>query len=231
MRSLLAATVMKRMVLLGAVMGVVAACGGATSSDIPGAASDLDAAGGGDGRTSGDASSGGELPDAGKTAHVPAVHRPTPAACAQQRGPGNANANIPFGACKTDAECTEGKNGRCNHSTFGAQTNNCSYDTCFDDSECKANVCTCREDASVTNRCTDVGNCKVDADCGPSGYCSPSVAFDKINVGVAGYYCHTAKDVCVDDADCRQENLGQAKCAFDPAAARWACSTMAFLPP
>jgi hypothetical protein len=110
-----------------------------------------------------------------------------------------------------------------------ARLNYCSYDGCFTDAECGGKACTCRETPTDANRCGD-GDCKVDADCGPGGYCSPSVAFDKINFGIAGYYCHTASDACVDDADCGGSSAS-AKCAYNPASARWACSTGMFLPP
>jgi hypothetical protein len=215
---------------------VLAACGGATASQIgdqgadppDGGTTSRDAAT----RTS-EASDFDNYPDGSKgTPRVPAVHRPAPVACSHQRGAGNANPDLTFGACKTDVDCATGTNGRCNHSTFGAQVNNCSYDTCFADTDCGPNtVCTCREDASSTNRCAAVGNCKVDADCGNGNYCSPSVPFDKINLGVAGFYCHTGADTCVDDADCRQENAPAAACAFEPATSRWACSTTGFFPP
>jgi hypothetical protein len=67
------------------------------------------------------------------------------------------------------------------------------------------------------------GNCRVDSDCA-GGYCSPSPGL----CGTAtGYYCHTAKDTCVNDSDCGKpstsfENL----CAWSAADGRWECTMM-----
>src|SRR5437764_808213 len=78
-------------------------------------------------------------------------------------------------------------------------------DECLAATACSgAEVCRCREAASDANACV-MGNCVVDSDCGAGGYCSPSRAFDRINFGVAGYWCHTASDECVDDVDCNPD--------------------------
>ena len=75
------------------------------------------------------------------------------------------------------------------------------------------------------------GNCTVDADCGPGGYCSPSVDFDKTNFGVTGYFCHTASDGCKNDSECLTNSTPNAKCAYDKTSATWKCSAAQFLPP
>lgn len=159
------------------------------------------------------------------TGRVPAVHRPVSIECSHTRGPGTADPRVPKVDCSTDADCATGNNGRCLVSTHGGHLNSCSYDECFSDSACGSRVCSCREAPSAPNFCADA-NCKVDADCGAGGYCSPSVAFDRINVGIAGYWCHTSTDACTDDADC-----ANAKCAYDPGTAHWMCSTGTFFPP
>jgi hypothetical protein len=41
-------------------------------------------------------------------------------------------------------------------------------------------------------------------------------------VGVAGYYCHTANDQCIDDTDC-VATMGNATCAYSTANSRWEC--------
>ena len=209
----------------------IAACGGSTNVSNTGAD-----AGGGEGANgtdgSADAPADGSTTDGGtdgnKLAHAPLVHRASPVECSHDRGAGNAKPQA-LGSCTTDGQCTTGTNGRCLISTHGAQVNSCSYDTCFLDAECGGKVCTCRETPSGVNFCAE-GNCKVDADCGSGGYCSPSVGFDRINVGTAGYYCHVSADECVDDADCPQ-TPNPAKCAYDPPKSHWACSSGQYLPP
>jgi hypothetical protein len=71
---------------------------------------------------------------------------------------------------------------------------------------------------TVPNVCLG-GNCRVDADCGPGGYCSPSFGSCGAYAGVVGYYCHTAKDKCVDDAECASD------CRYDTIMGAWACGT------
>lgn len=227
----LTGSVRTRTRLLSAFAGAaIAACGGSTNlvgNASPDAGGDggNGTDGGGDGSTKGPDDSG---TDGSKLGRVPLVHRAAPVECSHTRGAGNSDPQAP-GTCLMDADCTTGTNGRCLLSTHGARLNSCSYDRCFLDSECGGKVCTCRETAIDVNRCAE-GNCKVDADCGAAGYCSPSVPFDRINTGTGGYYCHTAADECVDDADCPQAP-NKAKCAFDPTKSHWACSTGQFLPP
>jgi hypothetical protein len=66
------------------------------------------------------------------------------------------------------------------------------------------------------------GNCRVDADCGPGGFCSPTwdLACGQSN-GVVGYYCHTPRDTCVDDIDC-VDGTKAGYCAWS--VDRWRCS-------
>jgi hypothetical protein len=70
---------------------------------------------------------------------------------------------------------------------------------------------------TVHNRCVP-GDCRVDADCGSGGYCSPSLgacgAFE-------GYYCHSSADACVDERiDCPGS---PARCQYDPAVGHFVC--------
>jgi hypothetical protein len=126
----------------------------------------------------------------------------------------------------------------------------CTYDDCLDDSGCGASVpCECRaSDASgVANTCQKTSDCRVDADCGPGGFCSPSVvgafcqcqgspalcdASARCYVGATetpclcgdncghGYYCHTPADACTDDEDCAADET----CNYDRVLGRWTCS-------
>jgi len=96
----------------------------------------------------------------------------------------------------------------------------CSYDTCFTDADCEAGaVCRCREnpDGDEANYCTHASNCRVDADCGPNGYCSPSQAHEWC---ATFYACHTPSDECTNDADCGPNT----HCDFDSDAKHWVCA-------
>jgi hypothetical protein len=202
----------------------------------------------------------------GAGVRVPVNHRASGALCPAGRGPGSTTApycstdggpstaalNDPR-VCESDDQCTEGANGRC-FLDGGPVTDcgtNCSYDACASDTDCPANEpCQCRASASdpTANSCLTGGNCRVDADCGPGGYCSPSqienfcfcpspaLCPDGGTHCYAGqtevpcscgdscghsYYCHTASDGCVDDGDCPAGET----CNYDTVSARWDCAT------
>lgn len=156
---------------------------------------------------------------------VPEKHRPAEIVCDDQRGPGSSPepGASDFSSCNEDADCQDGANGRCTGNSHDGW--NCTYDRCFDDSGCMG-VCQCsggfRSDANV---CVG-GDCQVNADCGPGGYCSPSFGDCGEYLGVVAFYCHTPEDECIDDADCEGEpQFGfNPYCAFDPGASHWRCS-------
>jgi hypothetical protein len=141
------------------------------------------------------------------------------------------DAGLPFVECRTHDDCPDsdsGKNGRCVGN--GHDGWRCTYDLCTTDEECFAvtmgrrSVCECeggfRSDA---NTCLS-GNCLTDAECGDN-YCSPSFGECGAYGGVSYYYCHTAEDECVDDADCIGTGTSrQPYCAYSPFAGRWVCS-------
>jgi hypothetical protein len=144
------------------------------------------------------------------------------------------------------SDCTTGKNGRCERG-FLFQ---CSYDECFVDSDCASKApCECRESggSGAANVCLTSGNCRVDADCAPNGYCSPSVlqlcscpsselcpdsvacfgiGGTRVPCGGCGdgcghgHFCHTPSDACLDDSDC----CGQGTCNYDTVHRRWDCA-------
>jgi hypothetical protein len=104
---------------------------------------------------------------------------------------------------------------------------------CTQDSDCAdaghEAVCACDEwglDAgcaasSCFNSCLPA-NCHVDSDCGPGGYCSPSLVVSGGQVGsdfVGAFYCHTCSDTCANDSDCS----GYSFCAYDPDEGSWTC--------
>lgn len=123
--------------------------------------------------------------DAGRTkGEVPLVHRSSGSACPQQRASANSTAACGVAGvracesvdqCAQDSDCTAGLNGRCSESP-GLIALGCSYDECFADSDCDAGPCVCRPStsSSAPNLCYAGGNCTVDSDCGPGGWCSPS---------------------------------------------------------
>jgi hypothetical protein len=161
----------------------------------------------------------------------PTAHRPAPTACPADRQPGRPPAYKPPGsACTTDADCTAGRNGRCEEN-LGPSV--CSYDACIVDGDCGgSSVCVCRLSTNYDANTCFHGNCKVDAECGPGAYCSPSgpdvdsSCRTGLEPGSFGFFCHTAQDACVDDRDCPANLPWPQKCLFDPTARHWACFDM-----
>ena len=130
----------------------------------------------------------------------------------------------PNSECSQDSDCVNsalGDNGRCvQRGPLPGST--CSYDTCFADSACAAgSVCQCREpsDSVDANYCTTPSTCRIDADCGDSGYCSPSQSHEWCGTF---YACHTPNDECLNDSDC---GTGM-RCDFDTNARHWVCGNL-----
>ena len=119
----------------------------------------------------------------GTSIRVPLVHRASGATCPAQRGPGSmcsGEGGLSLAECGSDGDCTAGMNGRCSlpDGPPPTCTRFCSYDQCQSDADCPTHVpCECRDSASSTeaNLCVTGGNCAVDSDCGPVGYCSPGI--------------------------------------------------------
>lgn len=93
------------------------------------------------------------------------------------------------------------------------------YGSAVSDDECAAAPCGCGGD--WVNACLE-GDCKIDADCGEGGYCSPSFGYCGNYHGVIAYYCHTAEDECINDSECVEMNQGY--CAYVAEVGHWACS-------
>jgi hypothetical protein len=191
---------------------------------------------------------------------IPAIHRAAEGPpCPQERSPGGVpemcavdGGSPPAGNCRQDSDCTAGINGRCLQLRGCYMA--CSYDQCFQDSDCAGNVpCNCRDSPSSTeaNWCLANSNCRVDDDCGPGGYCSPSqldgcprMCTVPCGPGThcyagttevpcwcgqscgSGYFCHTADDACTNDCECSE--AGSA-CTHLPAGG-WDCIPCALLP-
>ena len=144
----------------------------------------------------------------------PAVHRVEPIACDNVRDSPPVNMSAEEG-CTSHADCTEGTNGRCLADRFG---NSCSYDGCFEDSEC-GGPCICGVGVG-SNSCTG-GGCQVDADCGPGGWCSPTYGSCGQFGGIVAFECHTENDECTDDSDC--SDLANGYCTFAAEVGHWVC--------
>jgi hypothetical protein len=198
---------LRRLILL-AVSSVplcLAACGGTSTTGS-----------GGDG--------GGGSTTTGIEPREPAVHRAAAMECTAERPPGSVDPAL-GGDCMADAECTDGSNGRCVQAL--GEPAFCSYDACAVDADCGGgSVCECRNPSMYDANVCVHGNCLVDSDCGEGGYCSPSaVTLDPfctegVPIGSVGYFCHSAGDECIDDADCKGE---QEACFFDVDKLHFAC--------
>jgi hypothetical protein len=156
---------------------------------------------------------------------VAAVHRASAATCTAPRAPsvthdGGFNPNNPYATCHADAECTQGKNGRC-QGVFNSAACACNYDECNADADCASGgACVCRTTNSIAgNYCATKGNCLTDTDCG-SGYCSPSRVGDTCNAASIAYYCHTSDDECTNDSDCSAPAL----CLVPAGQSHWQCT-------
>lgn len=154
-------------------------------------------------------------------------------ACGSARPSGVTASDVIMG-CRSDAECLEGLNGRCVGSGMGITV--CSYDECRTDADCGDGAfCNCRGaqivGGSTNNICVRGSDCRSDGDCG-GPYCSPSLVPDECagtSLRFLGYFCHSARDECIDDGDCRREGPsssagGNDTCDYDTAARRWRCS-------
>jgi hypothetical protein len=100
-------------------------------------------------------------------------------------------------ACNSDADCTNGVNGRCVPRHLSPCS--CAYDTCGSDADCSAGqACACNS-VEFGNTCV-LASCRVDADCGPGGFCGSIIA--PCTREIVGYQCHSSNDRCLGDTDC-----------------------------
>lgn len=171
-------------------------------------------------------------------AKVPAQHRATGSSCPTDRAAGvelaACSGGFASGACYTDADCSAGVRGRCQTGggpacrcdpTGKLNCSLCTYDTCSSDADCPTHEpCWCRtfqtSPTPTPNTCATGSTCRVDADCGASGYCSPSQRTCAAPGDICvTYYCHTPHDLCTDDSDC----AGTGTCNYDTTKQLWAC--------
>ena len=236
---------MRRALALAASLTSLWACGGnvfvspsdggtdgSSSSSSSGAGSSGGSSSGGSTSSSGGASNssgGGSSSSSGGGGRVPVNHRPNDVQCSTTPPPGSCNVGGSSsggpgpGVCSSDAQCADaGANGRCVPFGGGPAGCFCTYDACFHDNDCTGDTCACHGAPYMGgdgNRCVP-GNCHVDADCGPGGYCSPTYGTENCG-GLSGYYCHTPTDQCVNDSDCA--GSGYSVCAYSTTDSRWEC--------
>ena len=192
---------------------------GGSSSSSGGSSSSSGSSSGGSSSSSGSSSGG--------TGRVPLNHRPDDSACGQPAAAGDCpGGGGPPGNCDADQQCTSGSDGRCIQQTGGIPTGCvCTYDACANDSACQTGqTCACHGSPYTYgngNSCVP-GDCRVDGDCGGGGgYCSPS--YNVMSCGaLAGYYCHTPQDTCIDDTDCGSSQ-GPSVCSYSTATGSWQC--------
>lgn len=163
----------------------------------------------------------------------PINHRPSAAQCSTPAPAGDCAGPGPGGGgCTRDSDCTAGTNGRCLSPGGGPAAGcACTYDTCAQDTDCPGGqTCACHGSPytdGAGSSCVQ-GNCRVDADCGAGGYCSPSSLTATCGDSLAGYYCHTAGDLCVDDSDCSPTpgSPDAPGCLYSTKDSRWECAQL-----
>ncbi len=152
-----------------------ASCG--KTSAVPQASDDADASG----LLEASAISDGQA--CGSAVAIPQAHRAVAQNCPPERG-----STVPLDTtscldttgmfCKSDADCTAGRNGRCFASYLSQCQSYCSYDDCLTDTDCPGKeACACRSSGASTapNVCATDSSCRTDSDCGECGFCSPSI--------------------------------------------------------
>jgi len=207
-----------------------------------------------------DFDSGGQVchMSAGGVVQIPPEHRVVSQNCPSERGsigPIDASRCVDASGltCKSDTDCTAGRNGRCQLNSSPCRTY-CSYDDCSADADCPdRQPCTCRSSDADTmaNRCLAGSTCRIDADCGECGFCALSVQRADLQCPIgsgctlldcdggdtanrcvctsivsAAYVCHTRDDECADDSACLGLSAGY--CAYVEAAAHWKCGVCTF---
>jgi hypothetical protein len=211
-------------------LGDSASPSGATG-DGGGGGADASAGGAGADGGPGSASAGADgaaAPDgAGGSLGPPDQHRAVAVACkttSSQPPDGG------VGSCAVDSDC----GGDAGYNPWHCLRHACGVDQCIDDSDCRSDqACGCGAQfgfpASMhLNYCVPA-KCRVDADCGAGGYCSP--ATNTPCQRLAGYYCHKAADTCSSSNDCPAADDGGATfsttCDYVLELDHWACAATA----
>jgi hypothetical protein len=123
--------------------------------------------------------------------------------------------------CLSDAECTDGLNGRCIGDEWGYQVY-CSYDQCLTDEDCdNGAVCACGGDED-RNVCMS-SSCTINSDCAEGELCVQ----DTFACHDSGWHCMAPDAACLSDSDCPDEEgasapLGMGDCTYSDGA--WECA-------
>lgn len=132
-------------------------------------------------------------------------------------------------SCTTDADCVQ--DGGYNPFRYCFQ-GLCRVDQCLVDGDCSTGqACGCSTQSGGTaaylfhtNLCVPA-TCRVDADCGASGLCSPAIG--DYCTSLVGYHCRSAADTCRTDADCHSVMDGGitvlSSCRYAPDVHHWQC--------
>ncbi|RYE89722.1 MAG: hypothetical protein EOO75_11340 [Myxococcales bacterium] len=166
-----------------------------------------------------------------------ATHRASPTACGTAIKGEACRGDEKSFACRSDAECKEGPNGRClsGAGQVGAYCG-CQY-ACASDSDCKADeACVCADAGpDMKNEGHSVcapARCRVDADCADTKRCGLSVHFNGCGTQV-GLACRQRDDACQASSDCSKTPgvRGEASCRAEPLrdaaqTPRWSCAGM-----
>ena len=143
--------------------------------------------------------------------------------CLQDLGPA-CGYSCSYDDCTDDADCSEKAPCACRSSTSATAANTCATDSnCRVDADCGHggfcspslldNVCQCFSErfcqADAGSSCSETGSDGVtkSVPCSCGGNCGH------------GYFCHTAKDTCLDDSDC-----ARGTCNFDLTSRAWMCT-------
>lgn len=162
---------------------------------------------------------------------VPFAHRPAATACGVSPGGGGAISASSL-ACASDNDCRDAGT-RFWWCTGGACYGD-SLDECLTDTDCPTGqACACRPNYGGWNSCAP-SNCRVDSDCGPMGFCSPSYSA-YCSAAVEGYFCRTVADTCETDSDCKDAGGSlpsgtSPQCAYQPNLGYWTCRTSTACP-
>lgn len=190
---------------------------------------------GGDARTDATSSgaappTGGPPPPATPVTTPPPDPRVDAPACAVVRPPADGAADPrPNDTCSIDADCKDGREGRC---AFADARKSCTYHACVSDTDCGAGteVCGCGLGTGKRNVCLKNSKCRTNTDCPASQFCALS-ALPGIPIGDGdvtfngqawGYFCTTSNDVCRSASDCRADPHDRS-CTFSTRLGRWAC--------
>lgn len=124
-----------------------------------------------------------------------------------------------FSGCSSDADCTDGVNGRCDPVKF-SDTCSCSYGCATDDDCGEGAICLCAGVGSSLPVCVSAG-CTTSDDCGDLA-CSFDDALCSYTYAPGRVACRTEADECILSNECEHDTLGVRDCGLSSSGA-WEC--------